>query len=275
MRVETMSLSTLSDAELLHFAEHIAIPEIGVEGLERLKNSKVLVIGVGGLGCTAALNLATAGVGVIGLVDFDVVEESNLTRQVLYDMRSVGRPKVEAAHARLAAINPHVVVEEHDCAIAKHNALAILGRYDVIVDGVDSFETRYVINDACHALEKPTVHGSVSGFEGQASVFRPRQGPCYRCLYPGPPAPDVLPYRSAGPILGPVAALIGAIQAVEAIKLMLGLGDPLVGRLLMCDTLTMRLMRLAVTRDEACPLCGPRSSSRRGTARKEALTIAN
>lgn len=193
---------------------------------------------------------------MIGLIDFDVVEERNVGGQALYDAGSVGRPKVAAAHARLSRINPRLVVEEHGCAITEQNAATILAPYDVVVDGVDSFEARYVINDACHTLGKPSVHGSVSGFDGQASVFWPRKGPCYRCLYPAPPDPAISPYRSAGVIFGPAAALVGAVQAAEALKIVLGIGDPLVGRLLICDTLGMRLTQLSVTPDEACPLCG-------------------
>ena len=226
------------------------MPEVAVEGQRRLKRSSVLLVGAGGLGSPAALYLAAAGVGRIGIVDFDVVDESNLQRQILHDTGWVGRPKLESARARLEALNPHVAVEPHAAALTRENALRILAAYDVVVDGTDNFETRYLTNDACYFLKKPNVYGSIYRFEGQASVFWPDRGPCYRCLYPEPPPPGLVPSCAEGGVLGILPGVVGTIQATEAIKILLGVGEPLVGRLLLYDA-------LAMTFEQVTPAAGP------------------
>jgi adenylyltransferase/sulfurtransferase len=223
----------------------------------------VLLVGAGGLGSPAALYLAAAGVGRIGIVDFDVVDESNLQRQVLHDTAAVGRPKLESAGARLAALNPHVRVEAHPVALSRDNALELLAGYDVVVDGTDNFETRYLTSDACFFLRKPNVYGSVFRFEGQASVFWPdRGGPCYRCLYPQPPPPGLVPSCAEGGVLGILPGIVGGIQANEALKILLGIGEPLVGRLLLYDALAIRFEEVALRRDPECPLCSPKATIR-------------
>jgi adenylyltransferase/sulfurtransferase len=246
----------LSPAEIRRYSRHLIMPEVTIEGQRRLKDGSVLLIGAGGLGSPAALYLAAAGVGRIGIVDFDVVEESNLQRQVLHDTLSLGRPKTESARKRLEALNPFVVVETHETALDRDNALGIFSRYDVIVDGTDNFATRYLTNDACYLLGKPNVYGSIFRFEGQASVFWPEKGPCYRCLYPEPPPPGLVPSCAEGGVLGILPGTIGLIQATEAIKILLGVGEPLVGRLLLYDALAMGFTELRLRRDPACPLCG-------------------
>ena len=246
----------LSRGEIARYSRHLIMPEVTIEGQRRLKQSSVLLIGAGGLGSPAALYLAAAGVGRLGIVDFDVVDESNLQRQVLHDTSWVGKPKLESAKARLAALNPHVEVETHPVALTRDNALSLLGPYDVIVDGTDNFETRYLTNDACFFLGKPNVYGSIFRFEGQASVFWPPRGPCYRCLYPEPPPPGLVPSCAEGGVLGILPGVVGALQATEAIKILLGIGEPLVGRLLLYDALAMSFEELQLRRDPACPLCG-------------------
>ncbi|HSD67400.1 MAG TPA: molybdopterin-synthase adenylyltransferase MoeB [Vicinamibacteria bacterium] len=237
------------------------MPEVTIEGQRRLKRSSVLLIGAGGLGSPAALYLAAAGVGRVGIVDFDVVDESNLQRQVLHDTTWVGKPKLESAKARLAALNPHVSVETHSAALTRDNALELLAPYDVVLDGTDNFETRYLTNDACYFLEKPNVYGSIFRFEGQASVFWPaRGGPCYRCLYPEPPPPGLVPSCAEGGVLGILPGVVGGIQATEALKILLGIGEPLVGRLLLYDALAMRFDELKLRRDPECPLCSPKAT---------------
>jgi molybdopterin/thiamine biosynthesis adenylyltransferase/rhodanese-related sulfurtransferase len=245
----------LSRQELARYARHLVLPEVGAEGQRRLKGSSVLLVGAGGLGSPAALYLAAAGVGRIGIVDFDVVDESNLQRQILHDTSWVGRPKLESAVARLAALNPHVRVEPNAAALTRHNALAILAGYDVVVDGTDNFETRYLTNDACYFLKKPNVYGSVFRFEGQ-----PDRGPCYRCLFPQPPPPGLVPSCAEGGVLGVLPGVIGAVQATEALKILLGVGEPLVGRLLLYDALAMRFDEVSLPRDPACPLCSPKAT---------------
>jgi adenylyltransferase/sulfurtransferase len=230
---------------------------VTIEGQRRLKQGSALLLGAGGLGSPAALYLAAAGVGRIGLVDFDVVDESNLQRQVLHDSSWVGRPKLESARARLAALNPHVAVETHETMLSRDNALGIVGRYDVVVDGTDNFATRYLTNDACFFLGKPHVYGSIFRFEGQLSVFWPGRGPCYRCLYPEPPPPGLVPSCAEGGVLGILPGVIGALQATEALKILLGIGEPLVGRLLLYDALTLRFEEMSLRRDPGCALCGP------------------
>lgn len=253
----------LTREELARYARHLVLPEVGIEGQRRLERSSVLLVGAGGLGSPAALYLAAAGVGRIGIVDFDVVDESNLQRQVLHDTAWVGRPKIESAKARLAALNPHVRVETHSTALTRDNALEVLAAYDVVVDGTDNFETRYLTNDACFFLKKPDVYGSVFRFEGQASVFWPeRGGPCYRCLYPQPPPPGLVPSCAEGGVLGVLPGVVGGLQATEALKVLLGVGEPLVGRLLLYDALAMRFDEVALRRDPECPLCSAKATIR-------------
>jgi adenylyltransferase/sulfurtransferase len=246
----------LSKEEVARYSRHLIMPEVTIEGQRRLKQSSVLLIGAGGLGSPAALYLTAAGVGRIGIADFDVVDESNLQRQILHDTTWVGRPKLASAVARLEALNPHVRIETHPVSLDRDNALAIMKGYDVIVDGTDNFETRYLTNDACYFLNKPNVYGSIFRFEGQASVFWPQRGPCYRCLYPEPPPPGLVPSCAEGGVLGVLPGVVGGIQATEALKILLGIGEPLVGRLLLYDALAMRFEELALRRDPACPLCG-------------------
>ncbi len=250
----------LSREEIARYARHLALPEVTIEGQRRLKRSSVILIGAGGLGSPAALYLAAAGVGRIGLVDYDVVDESNLQRQVLHDSSWVGRPKLESATARLSALNPHVRVEAHAAALTRENALSLLAGYDVVVDGTDNFETRYLANDACYFLGKPNVYGSIHRFEGQASVFWRDRGPCYRCLFPQPPPPGLVPSCAEGGVLGVLPGVVGSIQATEALKILLQVGEPLVGRLLLYDALAMRFDEVELPRDPACPLCSPVAS---------------
>jgi adenylyltransferase/sulfurtransferase len=246
----------LSREEIARYSRHLIMPEVTIEGQRRLKQGSVLLVGAGGLGSPAALYLAAAGVGRIGILDFDVVDESNLQRQVLHDTSWVGKPKLDSARARLAALNPHVAIETHPTALDSGNALRILAGYDVVVDGTDNFETRYLTNDACYLLRKPNVYGSIFRFEGQASVFWPDRGPCYRCLYPEPPPPGLVPSCAEGGVLGILPGVVGGIQATEALKILLGVGEPLVGRLLLYDALAMRFDELKLRRDPKCPLCG-------------------
>lgn len=248
----------LSNAEVARYSRHLIMPEVGMDGQLRLKAASVLCIGAGGLGSPAALYLAAAGVGRLGLVDFDVVDYSNLHRQVIHGTPDVGRPKLDSARDRLSAINPEVRVETHEVALSSGNALDLLGGYDVIVDGTDNFPTRYLVNDACVLLGKPNAYGSIFRFEGQASVFAAPGGPCYRCLYPEPPPPGLVPSCAEGGVLGILPGVIGTIQATEAVKLIIGAGEPLVGRFLIYDALRMRFRDLKLRRDPDCPVCGDR-----------------
>jgi adenylyltransferase/sulfurtransferase len=232
------------------------LPEVGLEGQERLKNAKVLIIGAGGLGSPLGLYLAAAGIGRLGIVDFDVVDASNLQRQILHGTADVGRSKTESARARLRDLNPHVEIETHEGAMSADNAMEIIRPYDIVVDGTDNFPTRYLVNDACVLLGKPNVYGSIFRFEGQASVFSADRGPCYRCLYPDPPPPGLVPNCAEGGVLGILPGVIGAIQATEAIKLVLDRGTSLIGRLLLFDALAMEFREMALHKDPACPLCG-------------------
>ncbi len=249
-------LPPLSQEELLRYSRHLILPEVGLSGQRRLKAAGVLVVGAGGLGSPLALYLAAAGVGRIGIVDFDRVDASNLQRQILYGTGSVGRPKLEAARARLGDLNPGVRVDLHETRLTSANALDLLAPYDVIVDGTDNFPTRYLVNDACALLGKPNVYGSIFRFEGQASVFDARVGPCYRCLYPDPPPPGLVPSCAEGGVLGVLPGVIGVIQGIETLKLLLGVGAPLIGRLLLFDALTLSFRELALRKDPDCPLCG-------------------
>ncbi len=256
--VETRgSTPPLSRDEISRYGRHLIIPEIGMEGQLKLKSGRVLIIGAGGLGSPLSLYLAAAGVGTIGLVDFDKVELTNLQRQILHSTDSIGRSKLDSARERLLALNPGVKIEAHDTRLTSENALDILREYDVIVDGTDNFPTRYLVNDACVLLGKPNVYGSVFRFEGQASVFGAPEGPCYRCLYPEPPPPGFVPSCAEGGVLGVLPGIIGVVQATEAVKLLLGIGEPLVGRLLVYDALRMNFRELKLRKDPACPICGP------------------
>jgi adenylyltransferase/sulfurtransferase len=253
---------SLSHAELVRYARHLSLPEVGIEGQERLKAARVLLIGAGGLGSPAALYLAAAGVGTIGLVDFDAVDVTNLQRQIMHGTADVGRPKLDSARERLAGLNPHVAVEAHPVRLTSENARSLIAAYDVVVDGSDNFPTRYLVNDACVLEGKPLVYGSIFRFEGQASVFDAASGPCYRCLYPEPPPPGLVPSCAEGGVLGVLPGIIGSIQALEAIKLMLGAGESLRGRLLLVDAFRMRFRELTLRKDPECPVCGPRPSVR-------------
>jgi adenylyltransferase/sulfurtransferase len=248
----------LSRDELLRYSRHLILPDVGLDGQKRIKAARVLLVGAGGLGSPSALYLAAAGVGTLGLVDFDVVDVSNLQRQVLHGTSAIGRPKLESARARIADINPHVNVETYETRLTSANALEILGKYDVIVDGTDNFATRYLTNDACVMLGKPNVYGSIFRFEGQASVFSTPDGPCYRCLFPNPPPPGLVPSCAEGGVLGVLPGLVGTIQATEALKLILGTGESLAGRLLLIDAMSMRFHTVRVPRDPQCPACGTR-----------------
>lgn len=241
---------------MVRYSRHLLLSEVGVEGQKRLRRSKVLIVGAGGLGSPTSLYLAAAGVGEIGLVDFDRVDLSNLQRQVLYTTNDVGRPKTEVARERLTAMNPHVKVVEHPEPLRSDNALGILRPYDVVVDGTDNFPTRYLVNDACTILGKPNVYGSIYRFEGQASVFDARFGPCYRCLYPEPPPPGLVPSCAEAGVLGVLPGLIGIVQATETVKLLLGAGEPLIGRLLLFDALAMSFRELRLRKNPECALCG-------------------
>ncbi|MEO6213872.1 MAG: molybdopterin-synthase adenylyltransferase MoeB [Vicinamibacterales bacterium] len=246
----------LTREEVQRYSRHLIMPEVGMDGQRKLKAARVLCIGAGGLGAPSTMYLAAAGVGTIGLVDFDVVDASNLHRQIIYGTPDVGRRKLEAASERLTELNPEVSVVVHDTLLTSRNALEILRDYDVIIDGTDNFQTRYLVNDACVLLGKPNVYGSIFKFDGQASVFGYPGGPCYRCLYPEPPPPGLVPSCAEGGVLGVLPGVIGVIQATEAIKLILGTGEPLVGRLMLYDALTMKFRELRLRRDVDCPICG-------------------
>jgi sulfur-carrier protein adenylyltransferase/sulfurtransferase len=248
--------SDLSADEVKRYSRHLILPEVGLDGQRALKAGRVLCIGAGGLGSPVAMYLAAAGVGTIGLVDFDVVDLSNLQRQILHGTNDVGRSKLVSARETIAALNPHVRVDLHEMALSSDNALDLFAAYDVIVDGTDNFPTRYLVNDACVLLGKPNAYGSIFRFEGQASVFATKDGPCYRCLYPEPPPPGLVPSCAEGGVLGVLPGIIGVIQATEAIKLLLGAGEPLVGRFLIYDALRMRFRELKLRKDPDCPVCG-------------------
>src|SRR5262245_40821916 len=246
----------LSPQEVARYSRHLIMPEVGMEGQKRLKASSVLLIGAGGLGSPLGLYLAAAGVGRIGLVDFDVVDFSNLQRQVLHGTPDVGRPKLQSAKERLTAINPEVQLYLYETLLTATNAMQICHPYAVIIDGTDNFPTRYLVNDVCLLLKKPNVYGSIFRFDGQSSVFYPPHGPCYRCLYPEPPPPGEVPSCAEGGVLGILPGLIGCIQATEAVKLILGQGEPLIGRLLLYDALQMNFLEFKIRRNPKCPMCG-------------------
>jgi adenylyltransferase/sulfurtransferase len=256
------ALPELSHAEILRYSRHLILPEVGPGGQRRIKAARVLLVGAGGLGSPAALYLAAAGVGTIGLVDFDAVDATNLQRQILHGTSVVGRPKLESAEARLQDLNPHVHVETFPVRLTSENALEILRDFDLVVDGTDNFPTRYLVNDACVLLSKPNVYGSIFRFEGQASVFHAAAGPCYRCLYSEPPPPGLVPSCAEGGVLGVLPGIIGSIQALETLKLILGAGDTLVGRLILFDALKFRFRELTLHKAPDCPVCGPNPSVR-------------
>ncbi len=248
----------LTRDETERYSRHLSLPEVGIEGQLRLKQASVLLVGTGGLGSPLALYLAAAGVGRLGLVDFDTVDLSNLQRQVIHTTASVGRPKLASARAAIAALNPHVRVDTYETSLTSQNAFAVLRDYDVVADGTDNFPTRYLVNDACVLTGKPNVYGSILRFEGQASVFDVREGPCYRCLYPEPPPPGLVPSCAEGGVLGILPGIVGLIQATETIKLILGQGRSLVGRLLLFDALEMKFREMRLRKNPDCPLCGER-----------------
>jgi sulfur-carrier protein adenylyltransferase/sulfurtransferase len=249
-------VATLSNEEIARYSRHLILPEVGMQGQLKLKQAKVALIGAGGLGAPLGLYLAAAGVGRIGIVDFDVVDASNLQRQVIHGTRDIGRKKLDSAADRMRDINPNVAIDKFDAGLSSENALEILKDYDVVIDGTDNFPTRYLVNDACVLLKKPNVYGSIFRFEGQATVFAYEDGPCYRCLYPEPPPPGLVPSCAEGGVLGILPGLIGVVQATEAVKIILGVGETLKNRLLLYDALSMRFREVRLRRDRDCPVCG-------------------
>ncbi|MGA8072938.1 MAG: molybdopterin-synthase adenylyltransferase MoeB [Candidatus Acidiferrales bacterium] len=250
------ALPTLSNDEILRYSRHLIMPEIGMEGQLKLKRAKVLLVGTGGLGAPLGLYLAAAGVGRIGVVDFDKVDFTNLQRQIMFGTSDVGRPKIEAAGERLGNLNPEIRLDRYETALTSENALEIIRDYDIVADGSDNFPTRYLVNDACVLLGKPNIYGSIFRFEGQASIFGAPGGPCYRCLYPEPPPPGLVPSCAEGGVLGVLPGIIGSIQAMETLKLILGKGEPLIGRLLLFDALGMKFRELKLRKSAHCPICG-------------------
>jgi adenylyltransferase/sulfurtransferase len=261
--LENPQALTLSNDEILRYSRHLIMPEVGMSGQLQLKAARVLCIGAGGLGSPLALYLAAAGVGTLGLVDFDVVDYTNLQRQVIHTTSDVGRPKLQSAAEKLAAINPYINLRPFETRLSSDNALEIFRDFDIIADGTDNFATRYLVNDACVLSGKPNVYASIFRFEGQATVFATKDGPCYRCLYPEPPPPGLVPSCAEGGVLGVLPGLLGVIQATEVIKLILGSGDSLVGRLLLVDALAMRFRELRLRKDPDCPLCGTHPTVRK------------
>ena len=250
----------LSHAEVLRYSRHLLLPEVGVSGQRKLKAARVLTIGAGGLGSPLSLYLAAAGVGTIGIVDFDAVDLTNLQRQIVHGTSTLGQPKLESAEARLTDLNPNVRIEKHELRLSSENALDIVREYDIVVDGTDNFPTRYLVNDACVLLGKPNVYGSIFRFEGQASLFYAKEGPCYRCIYSEPPPPGLVPSCAEGGVLGVLPGIIGSIQALETIKWIIGAGDSLIGRLVLFDALKLRFRELQLRKDPACPICGDNPS---------------
>jgi sulfur-carrier protein adenylyltransferase/sulfurtransferase len=253
---EPTTLPELTTDDLARYSRHLILPEVGMEGQQKLKAAKVLCVGTGGLGSPMAFYLAAAGIGTLGLVDFDVVDASNLQRQIIHSTRDIGRKKLDSAAEKLTALNPALKVVKHETMLSSANALEILKDYDVVADGTDNFPTRYLVNDACVLLGKPNVYGSIFRFEGQASVFATKEGPCYRCLYPEPPPPGLVPSCAEGGVLGILPGLVGVIQATEVIKMILGNGNPLIGRLLLVDALNMKFRELKLRKNHECPVCG-------------------
>src|SRR5579872_524526 len=254
--IEPITLPELTNDEVARYSRHLILPEVGMEGQQRLKAAKVLCIGAGGLGSPLAFYLAAAGIGTLGLVDFDVVDASNLQRQIIHSTKDIGRKKLDSAAEKLTALNPALNVIKHETMLSSANALDILKDYDVVADGTDNFPTRYLVNDACVILGIPNAYGSIFRFEGQASVFATEEGPCYRCLYPEPPPPGLVPSCAEGGVLGILPGLVGVIQATEVIKLILGKGEPLIGRLLLVNALDMKFRELRLRKNPECPVCG-------------------
>jgi sulfur-carrier protein adenylyltransferase/sulfurtransferase len=250
------ALPELTTDDLSRYSRHLILPEVGMEGQRRLKAARVLCVGTGGLGSPLALYLTAAGIGTLGLIDFDVVDSSNLQRQIIHSTKDIGRKKIDSAEEKLTALNPAINIVKHETMLSSANALDILKDYDIVADGTDNFPTRYLVNDACVLLGKPNVYGSIFRFEGQASVFATEEGPCYRCLYPEPPPPGLVPSCAEGGVLGILPGLVGVIQATEVIKLILGKGDSLIGRLLLVDALNMRFRELKLRKNPECPVCG-------------------
>jgi len=250
------ALPELTTDDLSRYSRHLILPEVGMEGQQKLKAARVLCVGTGGLGSPLALYLTAAGIGTLGLVDFDVVDASNLQRQIIHSTKDIGRSKLDSAEEKLKALNPAINIVKHNTMLSSANALEILKDYDIVADGTDNFPTRYLVNDACVLLGKPNAYGSIFRFEGQASVFATAQGPCYRCLYPEPPPPGLVPSCAEGGVLGILPGLVGVIQATEVIKLILGKGEPLIGRLLLVDALNMRFRELKLRKNPECPVCG-------------------
>ena len=253
---EPIQLPELTTDDLSRYSRHLILPEVGMEGQRKLKAARVLCVGTGGLGSPLAFYLAAAGIGTLGLVDFDVVDASNLQRQIIHSTKDIGRKKLDSAAEKLTALNPALNVIKHETMLSSANALEILKDYEVVADGTDNFPTRYLVNDACVLLGKPNAYGSIFRFEGQASVFATQEGPCYRCLYPEPPPPGLVPSCAEGGVLGILPGLVGVIQATEVIKLILGKGSPLIGRLLLVDALGMRFRELKLRKNPECPVCG-------------------
>jgi adenylyltransferase/sulfurtransferase len=253
---EPAALPELTTSDLSRYARHLILPEVGMEGQQKLKAARVLCVGTGGLGSPLSFYLTAAGIGTLGLVDFDVVDASNLQRQIIHSTKDIGRKKLDSAEEKLTALNPSVKIVKHETMLTSANALEIFKDYDIVADGTDNFPTRYLINDACVLLGKPNAYGSIFRFEGQASVFATEQGPCYRCLYPEPPPPGLVPSCAEGGVLGIMPGIIGVIQAAEVIKLVLGKGESLIGRLLLVDALTMRFRELKLHKNPQCPACG-------------------
>ncbi len=256
----TADKTALSHAEMLRYSRHLLLPEVGVSGQRKLKAARVLTVGAGGLGSPLSLYLAAAGVGTIGIVDFDVVDLTNLQRQIVHGTSTLGRSKLDSAEERLTDLNPNVRIERHETRLTSRNALEVLGEYDIVVDGTDNFPTRYLVNDACVLLGKPNVYGSIFRFEGQASLFYAAKGPCYRCLYSEPPPPGLVPSCAEGGVLGVLPGIIGSIQALETIKWIIGAGSSLLGRLVLFDALKLRFRELELRKDPACPICGTNPS---------------
>jgi adenylyltransferase/sulfurtransferase len=253
---EPTALPELTTDDLSRYSRHLILPEVGMEGQQKLKAARVLCVGTGGLGSPLALYLTAAGIGTLGLVDFDVVDASNLQRQIIHSTKDIGRKKLDSAEEKLKALNPSINIVKHDTMLSRANALEIIKDYDIVADGTDNFPTRYLVNDACVLLGKPNAYGSIFRFEGQASVFATETGPCYRCLYPEPPPPGLVPSCAEGGVLGILPGLVGVIQATEVIKLILGKGEPLIGRLLLVDALNMRFRELKLRKNPECPVCG-------------------
>src|SRR5215475_1457100 len=254
---ETVELPKLTNEEIARYSRHLILPEVGLEGQQKLKAAKVLCVGTGGLGAPLSYYLAAAGIGTLGLVDFDVVDESNLQRQIIHSTNDVGRPKIDSAAEKLKALNPYLNIVKHETMLTSANALEIIKDYDIIADGTDNFPTRYLVNDACVLSgNKPNAYASIFRFEGQASVFATEDGLCYRCLYPEPPPPGLVPSCAEGGVLGVLPGIVGSIQAMETIKLILGNGDNLIGRLLLFDALGMRFRELKLRKNPNCPMCG-------------------